>query len=205
MLRPKDPAKADRIARCMEMACANQHIGYDQGGRDTLFTAAGAWGYDVSKVAKDVETDCSALVRVCCAYAGITVPSFRTTDEAAKLLATGEFIQFTDSKHVNSSNRSRRGDILVTRKQGHTVVVLSNGPGGAPLGARTLGSRHERRRCGRDASRADQARLRPRQMGRGRRLRQSDRDYRQDLPGARWAARGRHNGRGRHRGAAGAS
>lgn len=128
VLRPKIPAHAEKIARAMEMACANQHIGYDQGGRDTLYSAAAAYGYDVSKVTKAVETDCSALVRVCCAYAGIRVGNFRTTTEASVLMATGYFEKFTASKFVHSSAYLRRGDVLVTKRQGHTVVVLTDGP-----------------------------------------------------------------------------
>jgi len=127
VLRPKQAAHAERIARCMEMACANQRIGYDQGGRDTLYSAAAACGFDVSKITKPVETDCSALVRVCCAYAGIAVRNFRTTDEAAVLMATGLFEKLTAAKYIHSSAYLRRGDILVTQRQGHTVVVLSDG------------------------------------------------------------------------------
>lgn len=128
VLRPKIPAHAEKIARAMEMACANQHIGYDQGERDTLYSAAAAYGYDVSKVMKAVETDCSALVRVCCAYAGIRVGNFRTTNEASMLVATGMFDKLTDSRYIHRSDYLMRGDILVTKRQGHTVVVLTDGP-----------------------------------------------------------------------------
>ncbi|HNX63314.1 MAG TPA: GH25 family lysozyme [Candidatus Limiplasma sp.] len=128
LLRPKLAAHAEKIAVCMERACANQRIGYDQGGRDTLYNAARLVGFDVSKVTSAVETDCSALVRVCCAYAGITVRNFRTTDEATVLVATGHFEKLTAVKYIHSSTYLRRGDILVTKRQGHTVVVLSDGP-----------------------------------------------------------------------------
>ena len=145
LLRPKVPAHAERIAKCMEMACANNKIGYDQGQRDTLYTAAAAFGFDVSKVVKPVETDCSALVRVCCAYAGIPVGNFRTTNQASMLVSTGYFDKLTASKYIHSSAYLKRGDILVTKRQGHTVVVLSNGSkarempaNSGPLGSRML-------------------------------------------------------------------
>ena len=52
----------------------------------TVCNEAKQYGFDVSKVTKDVETDCSALVRVCVNYAGITIGSFRTTKEASILI-----------------------------------------------------------------------------------------------------------------------
>lgn len=127
LLRAKDANVREKIAVCMEAACKNAHIGYDQYQRDTLYNEAKQYGFDVSKVTKDVETDCSALVRVCVNYAGITIGSFRTTKEASILMATGAFDKYMDAAHCKKSNRLLRGDILVTVTQGHTVVVLSNG------------------------------------------------------------------------------
>ncbi len=127
VLRPKDPAKAKLIAACMRAACKNSYIGYDQYQRDTLYNEAKKYGFDVSKVTKKVETDCSALVRVCCAYAGIMVENFRTTNEASVLMASGEFIKLTASKYTGSSAYLKTGDILNTLTQGHTVVVLTDG------------------------------------------------------------------------------
>lgn len=37
------------------------------------------------------------------------------------------FTVYEDGAHCNSSDRLLRGDILVTRTKGHTVVVLSDG------------------------------------------------------------------------------
>ena len=69
--RAKNPAVAEKIAQCMERACANSAIGYDQYQRNTLYKEAEKFGFDTAKVTTPVETDCSALVRVCCAFAGI--------------------------------------------------------------------------------------------------------------------------------------
>ena len=74
-----------------------------------------------------MNTDCSALVRVCVNFAGITAGDFITSSEASVLMATGAFEKFTDDAHCKSSDHLLRGDILVTRTKGHTVVVLSNG------------------------------------------------------------------------------
>ena len=127
--RAKNPAVAEKIAQCMERACANAHIGYDQYQRNSLYKVAEPFGFDTAKVTTDCETDCSALVRVCCAYAGILgLPAeFRTVNEPTYLAKTGAFVELTGSKYTEQSLYLGRGDILVTRVSGHTVVVLSNG------------------------------------------------------------------------------
>ena len=127
VLRCKSADKADKIARAMQAACDNANIGYDQYQRDTLYNLAKTVDFDPGKVKTPCETDCSALVRVCLAYAGIMVENFRTPNEASILLRSGEFIELKESRYTDQSSYLRRGDILVTRTQGHTVVVLSNG------------------------------------------------------------------------------
>ena len=127
VLRAKDPEKRERIAVAMERACANNDIGYDQSTRLTLFNNVKPYGFDPSLTTKKVNTDCSALVRVCVHYAGIEVDNFITSNEVSKLMATGEFDKFSDDEHCKSSDHLLRGDILDTRTKGHTVVVLSNG------------------------------------------------------------------------------
>jgi len=127
VLRAKDPTVAEKIARDMEYACANRNIGYDQYQRDTLYSISKPLGFNCQRVTTPCETDCSGLVRVCVNFAGISVGNFRTPDEAAKLLKTGAFVELTGSKYTDQSLYLGRGDILVTRTQGHTVVVLTNG------------------------------------------------------------------------------
>lgn len=128
VFRAKDPAKAAKIAECMEWACASPLIGYDQWQRNTLYNALEPNGFKLA-LSKAVETDCSALVRVCMAYAGITgVPSdFRTWSMPAELMKTGAFVELKGTKYTNQSAYLGAGDILVTPVSGHTVVVLNNG------------------------------------------------------------------------------
>lgn len=130
VLRCKDVAKREKIAKAMEMACANNDIGYDQNQRDTLFNNVKDKGFDPSKTTKKVETDCSALVRVCIAYAfGKDVAgNIRTVSEPATLVKTGLFTKYTSDKYCKSSDYLMRGDILCTPTSGHTVVVLTDGP-----------------------------------------------------------------------------
>ena len=129
VFRAKNPSVAEKIAQCMERACKNSKIGYDQYQRHTLYKAAEPLAFDVSKVTKACETDCSALVRVCIAYAGITgLPEgFRTGNMPSNLNKTGAFTELTGGKYQEQSTYLGRGDILVTKTSGHTVVVLSNG------------------------------------------------------------------------------
>lgn len=128
VLRCTDPIKAGMIADAMRAATENNKIGYDQGQRLTLYDQASKVGFDPGKVNVACETDCSALVRVCLAYAGITVGNFRTPTEADMLMATGMFVELIGAAYTDSSDYLRVGDVLVTRTQGHTVVVLTDGP-----------------------------------------------------------------------------
>lgn len=128
VFRPISRDVAEKIAYNAETAARNDKIGYDQGQRHTLYNAAKKAGFDCAKVATPCETDCSALVRVCLAYAGINVPAgFRTSNEAKYLLNSERFVELTDAKYTKGGEYLRRGDILCTKTQGHTVVVISNG------------------------------------------------------------------------------
>lgn len=126
--RARDARVADKIAEAMELACACKRIGYDQNQRNTLYNAIKDKGFDIRKLDVDVETDCSALVRVCLAYAGIMVSDFNTSSEAARLGACPDLVELTESKYNTKSDYLQRGDIQVTKTKGHTVVVLSSGP-----------------------------------------------------------------------------
>lgn len=144
VLRPKDGAKAQKIAKGMQSACDNSNIGYDQTNNQSLWNLVKDKGFDPAKADKPCETDCARLVRVCCAYAGIMADDFYTATEATVLMRTGEFIKLTDSKYTDAPDYLGAGDILVTRSKGHTAVVLSNGKyydGSADEPERALGDR----------------------------------------------------------------
>lgn len=129
VFRAKDRTVALKIAANMVAACDNSHIGYDQWQRNSLYKVAEPLGFDCAKVRTNCETDCSALVRVCCAYAGIVgLPSdFRTGNMPKNLLATGAFVELKGAKYTDQSTYLGKGDILVTKTHGHTVVVVSDG------------------------------------------------------------------------------
>lgn len=125
-IRAKDSKVADRIAKAMEQAVANDKIGYDQDQRTTCYDRAKEVGWDLSKITTACECDCSSLVAVCVNAAGIPVSQhIWTGNEEAALLATGAFDSFRTSKYLITDENLARGDILVSG--GHTVVVLTNG------------------------------------------------------------------------------
>ena len=127
LIRAKDAAAREKIARNAEYACNNKNIGYDQSQNRTLYNIVKNLGYDCSKVTTKCETDCAQLVRVCVLYAGIKTEDFYTVTEKDVLYKTGKFNILTSDKYCKSSDYLLRGDILVTKTKGHTVIVLSDG------------------------------------------------------------------------------
>ena len=128
VLRAKEPQVREAIAQNMTWACANNNIGYDQGQNQTLYQTAKPVGFNCSLVGTPCETDCARLVRVCVLYAGVMVSDFYTGNEKEALLATDAF----DLVNVKLPEELLRGDILVTKTKGHTVVVLTNGANAQP-------------------------------------------------------------------------
>lgn len=125
VIRCKTKKKREMIADCMEKAVRNQHIGYDQNERTTLYAEAIKYGYDVSKITKDVETDCSALVAVCCNYAGIPISKDVYTGNLLQALKnTGMFNCHTSKSYINDFKKLKRGDILL-RAPGHVAVACN--------------------------------------------------------------------------------
>lgn len=136
VLRFKDAAKAEKAAKAMEAACANNNIGYDQYQRNTLLPQAKACNWDLSKITVPCETDCSALVSVCSQAAGVNIPYISgnapyTGIMVAQFTSTGEFEVLTDKKYLSSDAHLLRGDILL-RTSGHTAMALENGAEAAP-------------------------------------------------------------------------
>ena len=132
VIRFVDPVMREKVALCMENAAKNDHIGYDQNQRNSLLKLARKYNYDVSRVAEDCETDCSALVSVACMYAGIpesvltlngNCATTRTLKQALK--GTGEVDIYTTPLYTSKSDKLIRGDILL--KEGSHVAVVVQG------------------------------------------------------------------------------
>lgn len=128
IIRAKDDAVRERIAQCMEAACANDNIGYNQDGGWDVYDLSKPYGWDCSKISKPCSSDCSNLVRTCIAYAvQKAVQWFSTLNEVVVLSALDIFEIITDAKYTKTDAYLKRGDILCTCTQGHTVVVLDDG------------------------------------------------------------------------------
>ena len=128
VFRAKEAETAKRIADDMRMACDNPEIGYDQKQRNTLYTVSAPLDFDAGRVTTPCECDCSSLVRVCLAFAGIKTKDFNSVSGPARILATGDFIELTDNKYTTQSAYLCTGDILCTKVKGHMAVILNDGP-----------------------------------------------------------------------------
>jgi hypothetical protein len=126
VFRPKAVAVATQNASEMKNACNSAHIGYDQGQRLTL------WNYVVknvikslAKVASDVETDCSELIRVIIyIVTGKDIGDITTANEAAALKKSGLFEE--PFEYISQEKTPvYDGDVLVTETKGHTAIVVS--------------------------------------------------------------------------------
>ena len=121
VIRLKNKSQRVIIAEAMIKAINNKNIGYDMTNRLSLLNACKSFNYDPSKVKVKCECDCSSLVRVCIAYAtGKLLPNFNTANEKNVCLNSGLF----DSFKLKDKSQLVVGDILCTRTQGHTVVVV---------------------------------------------------------------------------------
>lgn len=150
VLRCKVAEMRKFIAEAMKWALDNNLIGYDQYERLTLYNNVKPFNFDPRKTTKAVETDCSALVRVCVLYAlrktgrNNNIADFVTSNQASVLLATGLFEELKGTKYTNQADYLMAGDILVTKTKGHTVIVLNSGDKAGddtPETPATLGSR----------------------------------------------------------------
>ena len=132
VLRPSDKNIAEKAALACEKGCKNPNVGYGQTDRNTAHTEAQRVGYDLEKINKPCNTDCSAYVTLCEIAAGVkgleyTGNAPTTRNMRRVFLRTGQFTLLTDKKYLESSDYLKRGDILVAEGH-HTVMVLSNGP-----------------------------------------------------------------------------
>ena len=128
LLRAKDAAVREKIARGMEIACANPNYSYDQSQNRDAWNYLKDKGFDMAKLDVPKETDCAQLVRLCMRYAGVKSDDFYTVTQRDKTMKTGQFNEYSDYNHTKISTHLLRGDILTTSPtKGHTVVVLTDG------------------------------------------------------------------------------
>lgn len=130
VLRPKKSSLAEKSAKFVEDVCKNSAIGYDQGGRNSLYTQAKKVGFDGTKVTTKCECDCSSFMHVAAIAGGANIlygtNGATTRTMKSKFAANGDYQVLTDSKYLTSDKYLKRGDILI-REGAHTVMVLENG------------------------------------------------------------------------------
>lgn len=133
VVRPNSTSVADKIVKAAIDGCNNHNIGYDQFQRTTLFTQAQKVNFDLSKIKKQCETDCSAFVAVCVNAAGIKVSKDIYTGNMVRALSnTGQFKVLTASKYLKDYRYLRHGDILVYEGH-HTAMVIDDGDYEKPI------------------------------------------------------------------------
>lgn len=138
----KSAAAANACATAASRAVANLHIGYDQNERNTILPPAEAAGYDLSKITKDCECDCSSLASVCGIAAGAAKSIMYaggnlgyTGNLAERLEQTGLVTVYRGLSYSQIQQKAQVGSILIS--SGHAVIVVS---GNAPSGSASAGS-----------------------------------------------------------------
>lgn len=116
ILRPPAKAKETMIKQAYN-AAKNNHIGYDQNQRTTLYTQAKAKKWDLSKITADCECDCSSLIAVLCNCAGLAVSKdMYTGNQVSAMTAKG----FTKLSYAES--KLQPGDVIW--RKGHTEIYV---------------------------------------------------------------------------------
>ena len=120
VIRFRDADKRKKVAECMVKACNNNRVGYNQMRRNTLLQCASNVGFDLSKVDKVCDTDCSALVSLCCIYAGVPQSfmyqngnSCTTSNLRNRLKSTYMVDIYTSSDYTSKTDKLEVGDILM--------------------------------------------------------------------------------------------
>lgn len=130
VLRPKTTELAEKSARFVEDVCEGDMVGYDQGGRNTLYREAKAVNFDGTKIKNKCESDCSSFMHVAAIAGGANLAygsnglTTRTMVNAFK--KSGDYEVLSNKKYRTSDKYLRRGDILV-REGSHTAMALTDG------------------------------------------------------------------------------
>ena len=126
MLRFKKRIIAEAYAKAIRQMCNNQNVGYDMSDRDTLWDALNKVGWDVTKIVKPVECDCSMLVGCGVNIAvgkALIGKEIYTGNLVNKLMETRMFEKYTDAKYLRKSDYLLTGDIL-NRAEHHVISVI---------------------------------------------------------------------------------
>lgn len=124
----------EMIGSIATRAANNSYIGYDQGERLSMYNAMATVGWDVDRIRKPVEADCSSSTMAVIIAAGYKLgikalqrlqPSLVTWNMEQPLMAAG-FLRFTEKKFLDSDRYLLPGDILLNRKS-HVAINVTYG------------------------------------------------------------------------------
>lgn len=119
-----DAALADKAATIMEQICKNDNYGYCQTHRWQGYNSIVANGKNIIKGKGDF--DCSSLVIACYILAGIPMSAEGYTGNIKnKLVNTGKFKAYTESKYLTSDAYAKRGGIYL-KEGSHVVMALES-------------------------------------------------------------------------------
>ena len=135
VMRHPDPTVREMIADLAEKCAKNDHIGYDQGQRTTLWYHLKAANYDPTKIAVDCEADCSsgvsAIVKaVGCLTNNPEMAAYSESNWTGSMLANMRacgFEALSARKYLTGDSYLARGDILLNTVT-HTCINLTDGP-----------------------------------------------------------------------------
>lgn len=120
-----DEELAKKAAEIMEQICNDPSYGYSQPRRWDGYKSIVKNGGDISKGFGGF--DCSSLVIACYVLAGLKMAADGYTGNMrARLLATGKFRLYQDSKHLKSDKYATIGGIYL-KEGSHVVMALENG------------------------------------------------------------------------------
>lgn len=125
-----DEAVREKHAKAVEAAAANNKVGYGQGDRNTMNAEAKAVDYNIAKIKKACNCDCSSLQNVAAMASGakkVTYASngWTTRTMKTKLKAAG-YVIIEDKVLLKSCAYCVRGAIYV-KAGDHTICALGNG------------------------------------------------------------------------------
>lgn len=125
-----DETVREKHAKAVEAACANNKIGYGQSDRNTLNAEAKAVGYNIAKIKKACNCDCSSLQNVAAMASGAKKVNYAsngwtTRTMKSKLQAAG-YVIIDEPAYLKSCAYCVRGAIYV-KAGDHTMCALGNG------------------------------------------------------------------------------
>ena len=125
-----DKKVREKHAKAVEDACANDNIGYGQNDRNTANTEAKKVNYDISKIKKKCNTDCSALQNLAAVASGAKGVTYGTngwtTSTMLAALKAAGYKVIKDKAYLTSADYCVRGAIYV-KAGAHTVCGLTDG------------------------------------------------------------------------------